>query len=229
MSCELREFDWNVRVLRALWSSRRRDFCSRGLFWQRSPAVWNLQLHLVMSYHILGWEKFLSLLGSWDISRECCSKAKVFFLNASVLLKSIYLCARVGMLWELWSPFREMSATFLNLKYEIQMQSEAAHTAEARGIICSKKKNKLKWGLFGTCGAANKTKDLVKYRVCFLRGWWAQLVPWICCSDREGCNQLGVWSFNWICAWQWILKMHFLSSFWNRKWKQSWHWSNKKY
>lgn len=116
MSCELREFDWNVRVLRALWSSHRRDFCSRGLFWQRSPAVWNLQLHLVMSNHTLDWEKFLSLLGSWDISREYCSEAKVFFLNTNVLLKSIYLCARIGLLCELWSPFGGMSATYLNLK-----------------------------------------------------------------------------------------------------------------
>lgn len=97
------------------------------------------------------------------------------------------------------------------------MQNEAAHTAEARGIICSRKKNKLSWGLSGTCGAANKTKDLVIYRVFFLRGWWAQLVPWICCSDHEGCNQLGVWSSNWIWAWQWILKMHFLRGFFEIK------------
>lgn len=98
------------------------------------------------------------------------------------------------------------------------MQNEVAHTAEARGIICSRKKNKLSWSLFGTCDAANKTKDLVIHRVCFLRGWQTQLVPWICCSDREGCNQLGLWSSNWIYAWQWILKMHFLSFFWNKKW-----------
>lgn len=154
-----------------------------------------------------------------DISREYCPKAKVFFLNTSVLLKSIYLCARIVLFCEIWSPFGGMSTTFLNLKWEIQMQNEVAHTAEARGIICSRKKNKLSWSLSGTCDAVNKTKDLVIHRVCFLRGWQTQLVPWICCSDREGCNQLGLWSSNWIYAWQWILKMHFLSFFWNKKWK----------
>lgn len=77
MSCEQREADWNVKVVRAPWSSRRRDSLSRGLVWQRSPAAWNLQLYLVMSNHVLDSPTFILLLRLWDISRENCSKAKL--------------------------------------------------------------------------------------------------------------------------------------------------------
>lgn len=102
-SWELREADWNVRVPRAPWSSRRRDFYSRGLFWQKSPVVWNLQLYLVMSNHLLDSAKFRL----WDISREYCSKAKPFFLTTSMFLKSIYFFESIGLFCELWIPFRK--------------------------------------------------------------------------------------------------------------------------
>lgn len=162
------EVDWNVKVLRALWSSRRRDSCSRGLFWQRSPAVQNLQLYLVMSNHILDSAKFISWLRSWDVNREYCSEAKLFFLTTSKLLKSIYLHEKIDLFYRK-KVHSGKKATFLNSKWEIQMQNEVACTAEAWGIICSRMKNKLSWGLFGICGAANKTKDWVIYCVLFLK------------------------------------------------------------
>lgn len=125
MRCELREVDLNVKVLslRALWSSHRRDSHSRGLFWQRSPAVWNLQLYLVMSNHMLDSATSISLLRLWDDSREYCFKAKLFFWTPSMLLKSTYLFERIVLFYELWSPFRKRGPWFWARKSNAEWSS----------------------------------------------------------------------------------------------------------